>query len=83
MTISGETPGRAEARRLVKGIAKEHGYLSEDVLGRLDQETHRQIEEALLKKDLMIGSLVITYISSHHFDISPDASRLGWPKIFI
>lgn len=63
MVMSGETPGRAEARRLVKEIAKEHGYLGEDVLGRLDRETRRQVEEALLKKDLMIGSSVITYIS--------------------
>ena len=83
MTTSAETSERAEARRLVKGIAKEHGYLGEDVLGRLDQETRRQIEEALLKKDLMIGSSVITYSNSFHFNISADASRSDWLKIFI
>ncbi len=83
MTSVRETRGRAEARRLVNNIAKEHGHLGEDVLGKMDQETRREVEEALLKKDLMIGSSVITYVRSHHFKIDLNTSRLGQPKIFI
>ncbi|OTA98084.1 hypothetical protein M426DRAFT_17772 [Hypoxylon sp. CI-4A] len=48
------------ARRLVENIAKEHGYLGEDVYSRMDAETRRQVEEAFLRKDEMIGASVIT-----------------------
>ncbi|KAI5865504.1 hypothetical protein GGS23DRAFT_559520 [Durotheca rogersii] len=48
------------ARRFVQGISKEHGYLGEEVYARMDSETRRQVEEALLKKDEMIGASVTT-----------------------
>lgn len=67
-----EAAGRSMARKLVEGIAKDHGYVSEDVLGRIDRDTRRLIEEAFLKKDLMIASSVITYLCLHHFASGTD-----------
>ncbi|PYI03189.1 hypothetical protein BO78DRAFT_452009 [Aspergillus sclerotiicarbonarius CBS 121057] len=52
----GANGDRESARQLVKRIAKKHGYLDEGVLGAMSPEVRRQVEEALLKKDLMIGS---------------------------
>ncbi|KAL5044287.1 hypothetical protein BDW71DRAFT_199144 [Aspergillus fruticulosus] len=48
------------ARALVRHIAKQHGHLGEDVLSRMDPDVRREVEEAMLKKDAMIGSSVIT-----------------------
>ncbi|KAL4924172.1 uncharacterized protein BDV17DRAFT_301281 [Aspergillus undulatus] len=48
------------ARAIVKEIADQHGHLGEDVLTQMPPEVRRQVEEALLKKDEMIGSSVIT-----------------------
>ncbi len=53
---------RARARRLVEMIAEEHGYLSEEVYARMDQETRRVVEEAFRIKDEMIGSSITTYV---------------------
>ena len=49
-----------QARALVEKIARDHGYLGQDKLQRIEPDLRREIEEALLKKDLMIGSTVIT-----------------------
>ena len=54
------------ARDLVKEIAKERGYLGEEQLARIgdiNPELRREVEEALLRKDEMIGSAVLTYVS--------------------
>ncbi|KAL4784029.1 hypothetical protein BJX76DRAFT_348158 [Aspergillus varians] len=48
------------ARALVKQIADQHGHLGEEVLNQMSPGVRRQVEEALLKKDEMIGSSVIT-----------------------
>ncbi|KAJ4027908.1 hypothetical protein NW752_000157 [Fusarium irregulare] len=51
------------ARDLVKEIAKERGYLGEEQLakiGDINPELRREVEEALLRKDEMIGSAVLT-----------------------
>ncbi|KNG81405.1 hypothetical protein ANOM_010513, partial [Aspergillus nomiae NRRL 13137] len=48
------------ARRLVEEIAGDHGYLDETVLATMSAEVRRKVEEAMLKKDEMIGSSVIT-----------------------
>jgi hypothetical protein len=56
-----ELPARTRARELVESIAKDHGYLGEDVLSQMSDDVRRQVEEALLKKDEMIGSSVMTY----------------------
>jgi hypothetical protein len=52
---------RRSAKALVEKISNDHGYLSEAVLATITPDTRRLVEEALLKKDLMIGSSVITY----------------------
>ncbi|KAK0642855.1 histidine kinase-like ATPase, partial [Cercophora newfieldiana] len=48
------------AKELVTRIAKDHGHLGEEVYQRMDPDTRREVEEALLKKDQIIGSSVIT-----------------------
>ncbi|OXV08400.1 hypothetical protein Egran_03835 [Elaphomyces granulatus] len=55
-----ESPARAGARNLVKSIAKDHGHLGEDVLNKMTDDVRLKVEEALLKKDEMIGSSVMT-----------------------
>ena len=52
---------RGSAKALVEQIAKDHWYLGEEKLLQIPSpELRREIEEAFLKKDLMIGSTVIT-----------------------
>ncbi|KAL2822753.1 hypothetical protein BDW59DRAFT_173698 [Aspergillus cavernicola] len=63
---------RKSARELVKSIAKEHGHLGEEILSQMSPEVRREVEEALLRKDEMIGTSVITlaknlYTSSARF----------------
>ncbi|RDH24776.1 hypothetical protein M747DRAFT_252824 [Aspergillus niger ATCC 13496] len=58
--MSDPVAGRERARKLVEGISKRHGYLGEDVLSQMSDEVRRQVEEAMLRKDEMIGSSVVT-----------------------
>src|SRR4051794_21861578 len=51
---------QTRARELVSQIAKDHGYLGEEVYARMDDDMRREVQEAFLKKDEMIGSTVIT-----------------------
>lgn len=54
---------RNRARQLVADITNEHGFVGErswERLGQLDPELRREFEVAMLKKDEMIGSSVIT-----------------------
>ncbi len=54
---------QASARELVRKITKDHGFVSPDRFEQLetfDPELRREIEEALLTKDKMIGSSVLT-----------------------
>ncbi|KAJ0152697.1 Benzoate 4-monooxygenase [Fusarium oxysporum f. sp. albedinis] len=56
-------PAQRTAQDLVKEIAKERGYLGEEQLARIGEinpELRREVEEALLRKDEMIGSAVLT-----------------------
>ncbi|KAI1262212.1 hypothetical protein F5Y18DRAFT_398949 [Xylariaceae sp. FL1019] len=60
MTVPGS---RANARDLVRQITKDHGFVSPERLEQLetfDPELRRDIEEALLTKDKLIGSSVLT-----------------------
>lgn len=50
-----------ECRELVESVAEQHGYLGEGVLSQMSPEVRRKVEKAMLKKDEMIGSSVITY----------------------
>lgn len=56
-----ESLTRIRARGLVESIANDHGYLGEDVLSQMPDDTRRKVEKALAKKDGMIGSSVMTY----------------------
>ncbi|KAI1125093.1 hypothetical protein F5Y10DRAFT_284521 [Nemania abortiva] len=54
---------QASARELVRKITKDHGFISPDTFEQLetyDPELRREFEEALLTKDKMIGSSVLT-----------------------
>lgn len=51
---------RQRAKQLVQDIAKEHGYLGEDFLRTMGPDHRRVVEEALLRKDEMIGFSVKT-----------------------
>lgn len=48
------------ARALVQEIAHEHGHLGEDVYERMEPGVRRAVEQAMLKKDALIGSAVST-----------------------
>lgn len=50
---------RHTARELVKSIADEHGYLGERVYAKMDTDTRRAVQKAMLAKDKMIGSSIM------------------------
>lgn len=50
------------AKRLIELITTEHGHLGSDVYSSMDDETRRRVQEAILKKDEMIASSVMTYV---------------------
>lgn len=56
---------RAEARRFVQSISESHGYLGEEFYASagMSAESRRKVENAMLAKDKIIGSSVITYAS--------------------
>lgn len=49
------------ARELVEEITRSHGFLDETTLSTMEPGVRRKVEEAMLRKDEMIGSSVITY----------------------
>ena len=75
-----ESPARAGARELVKKIAEDHGHLGEDVLNQMPDDVRRQVEEAMLKKDKMIGSSVMTYELSI-YAVSYFRADIGWNRL--
>ncbi|KAI1799715.1 hypothetical protein F4811DRAFT_565353 [Daldinia bambusicola] len=48
------------ARQLVQNIAKEHGYLGEEVYATMTPETRRTVQEAFLNAYKLIGASVLT-----------------------
>lgn len=52
------------AQQIIKEIVKEHGFVQESTLQLINslvsQEARREVEEALLAKDIQIGSSVLT-----------------------
>ena len=56
------SPSRAEARRLVEDIGTQHGYIRQELLDRLSEADRREIEHAMLMKDRLIASSVITSV---------------------
>ncbi|KAF4775175.1 hypothetical protein HER10_EVM0007465 [Colletotrichum scovillei] len=60
---SGRTAHQPTARELVEGIAEEHGIVSESDLreiGAMNQRIRSVVEKALLQKDQLIGSSILT-----------------------
>lgn len=53
--------GRAVARRLVDDICKEHGHIPEEVLDQFSKANRDIVEQAMLSKDKLIASSIITY----------------------
>jgi hypothetical protein len=51
---------KAQAKALVKKIADDHGYLGEDVLATMSDDTRKKVVDAMLKKDRIIGASVVT-----------------------
>lgn len=54
--------GPVQARELVQRISLSHGHLRPEVLNRLSEADRREVEEALMVKDKLIGSNVITSV---------------------
>lgn len=53
---------RQSAKELVEQITTQHGYLSTETFQQIpDLDVRRKVEEAFLRKDILIGSSVITY----------------------
>lgn len=61
--------GQLAAKQLIEDICKERGYIPEHVLAKMDLETRRTVEEALLRKDEMIGSTIMTYVQATSLSI--------------
>lgn len=60
--------GRVAAQNLVEDIVKDHGYIRASTIngvGKMSQEWRREIEDAILKKDQLIGANIITYAFYH------------------
>lgn len=51
----------AQAQALVESIAEDHGYLGEEDYAEMSPRLRRRVEHAQRKKDMLIGSSVITY----------------------
>ena len=53
------------ADQLVKSIARDRGYLGDDIYAKMDPEVRRQVQEAMLAKDKLIGGSVTVYDMTH------------------
>lgn len=49
-----------KAKALVEQIADDHGYLPEEILDTMTDKTRKKVVDAMLKKDRIIGSSVVT-----------------------
>jgi hypothetical protein len=62
--MSGPTEGESRAQRIITEIVRKHGFVQESTLQLINslvsQEARREVEEALLAKDIQIGSSVLT-----------------------
>lgn len=62
--MSGPAEGERKAQQIIQEIVKKHGFVQESTLKLINslvsQEARREVEEALLAKDIQIGSSVLT-----------------------
>ena len=59
---SGAPTSSAHARRILDQIKMKNGFLSENTLSSIPQKERREVEAALLAKDIKIGSSVLAYV---------------------
>lgn len=76
------------AREIVEEIMRDHGFLDESTYADMPSHARRKVEEAMLKKDEMIGSSVITYEMSPIViwlvcELTPWANCTDWQRIYI
>ncbi|KAI1137758.1 hypothetical protein F5Y05DRAFT_419225 [Hypoxylon sp. FL0543] len=64
MTKADISAKQRRARSVVENIAKNHGYLGEEVYAKMDAKTRRQMQEALCKKNEMIGASIISLVKN-------------------
>ncbi|KAH7378152.1 hypothetical protein BKA64DRAFT_585931 [Cadophora sp. MPI-SDFR-AT-0126] len=61
---SGSGEGETNAKRIIQEIVRSHGFVQESTLQLINslvsQDARREVEEALLAKDIQIGSSVLT-----------------------
>lgn len=61
MSSSSVETGANKARGVVERIAREHGHVGDGILSTIsDADARRLVAEALKKKDIKIGSSVVT-----------------------
>lgn len=68
----GPTAHQPTARQLVERIAEEYGIISESDLteiGTMNQRIRSVVEKALLQKDQLIGSSILTYATTHQLNL--------------
>jgi hypothetical protein len=62
--MSGPAEGESSAQRIIEEIVRNHGFVQESTLQLINslvsQEARREVEAALLAKDIQIGSSVLT-----------------------
>ena len=62
--MSGPVEEELRAKQIIQSIVREHGFVQESTLQLIDslvsQDARREVEEALLAKDIQIGSSVLT-----------------------
>ncbi|OTA55865.1 hypothetical protein K449DRAFT_438428 [Hypoxylon sp. EC38] len=64
MTKADTSARQARARFIIETISKEHGYLGDEVYARMDAKTRRQIQEALFKKNEMVGASIVALVKN-------------------
>jgi hypothetical protein len=52
----------ADAQRFIGQVKKDKGFLSEEDLNDIPPAVRQRVEEAMLQKDELIGSSVLTYV---------------------
>ncbi|KUI56225.1 hypothetical protein VP1G_03632 [Cytospora mali] len=70
---------RQAAKKLVQQISSDHGYLSEEELRVFSPEQRRRVENALRKKDELIGFSIITQESLH----KQGEKGIGFKSVFM
>lgn len=64
LAMSGPAEGESSAQRIIEEIVRNHGFVQERTLQLINslvsQEARREVEAALLAKDIQIGSSVLT-----------------------